>query len=76
MQLFITMLNPENLSKRRIRAKPSPNLLEDYLMTSKPKYSISLASNSFRNVKMIRQRINFPLTILSDAARIIIPEQY
>ncbi|KAF0985262.1 LOW QUALITY PROTEIN: hypothetical protein HZS_771, partial [Henneguya salminicola] len=55
--------------------EPSRRLLADCL--SRSKCSISLAFNSLqRNVKRIRQRINLPLPIPSDAAHLIIPDQY
>ncbi|KAF0986561.1 LOW QUALITY PROTEIN: hypothetical protein HZS_4822 [Henneguya salminicola] len=37
---------------------------------------IPLYNSLLRNVQIIRQRINLPLTIPSDAAHLIIPEQY
>ncbi|KAF0986248.1 hypothetical protein HZS_4059 [Henneguya salminicola] len=80
--------NPEDLSKRRIisdvrirartTTKSPRRLLADCLSRSIPSVSPLIPSyNSLqRNVQMIRQRINLPPTIPSDAAHLIIPEQY
>ncbi|KAF0986097.1 hypothetical protein HZS_1490 [Henneguya salminicola] len=58
--------------------EPPRILLSDCQSRSLPSVSPLIPSyiSLQRNVKRMRQRINLPLTILSDAAHIIIPEQY
>ncbi|KAF0993152.1 hypothetical protein HZS_5055 [Henneguya salminicola] len=79
---------PEDLSKRRIisdvrikartATEPPIRLLADCLSRSIPLVSSLIPSHNSlqRNVQIIRQRINLSLTIPSDTAHFIIPEQY
>ncbi|KAF0990648.1 hypothetical protein HZS_970 [Henneguya salminicola] len=81
-------LNPDNLSKRRIisdvriRARTTPKpprrLLADCLSQSIPSVlPLILSYNSLQlYIQMISQRINLSLTLPSDAAHLIISEQY
>ncbi|KAF0989904.1 hypothetical protein HZS_6010 [Henneguya salminicola] len=81
MQLFITMLkiqktclNEELFLMFELEQERPPNLLEDYLLTVSP----LIPSIQFFAAKctMIRRRINLTHTLSSDAAHLIIPEQY
>ncbi|KAF0985307.1 hypothetical protein HZS_3626, partial [Henneguya salminicola] len=62
----------------RTTTEPPRRLLSDCLSRSIPSVSPLIPSyNSLqRNVQMIRQRINLPLSLPPDAVPLIIPEQY